>query len=97
MAKRAEEQLHMFMPIPDQIEAEWNPKYAYLAGFPLNLLYLFIREVDDGEQLVSCCYWFDPRTYREEAERRVMHYSPTTRAPIGCASHAIETDPRGKP
>jgi hypothetical protein len=38
MAKRAQRHSRVFlMPIPHQIEAAWDPRYAYLAGFPLNL------------------------------------------------------------
>lgn len=36
--------------IPFQIEAEWNLSYAYLAGFPLNLLYTGLRPSDAGAQ-----------------------------------------------
>ena len=64
--------------IPAQIEAHWNPRYAYLAGFPLNLLYGGVR-AGDGEghpRPTATCYWFDPGTYREDEQVREMLYVP---------------------
>jgi hypothetical protein len=91
MTKRADEHPHIFMPIPHQIEAEWNPNYAYLAGFPLNLMYIGMREGDDGARLVSCTYWFDPGTYCEQAQRRMMDYFRTRESPywvrVSCDSN----------
>ncbi len=62
--------------IPVQIVAEWNPRYAHLAGFPLNLMYTSLR--DSGGQgparAAAACYWFDPGTYREDEQRREMLY-----------------------
>jgi hypothetical protein len=60
------------MPIPHQIEAAWDPRYAYLAGFPLNLMYCGPR----AGQVAHCIYWFDPGSYRENARRREMWYRP---------------------
>ncbi len=54
--------------IPHQIEAEWDPRFAYLAGFPLNLLY--------SSRSAAVCYWFEPQTYREDDEAREMWYLP---------------------
>lgn len=54
--------------IPRKIEAEWDPRFAYLAGFPLNLLY--------SSRSAAVCYWFEPQTYREDDKAREMWYLP---------------------
>jgi hypothetical protein len=34
---------HFVANVPQQIQADWNSKYACLAGFPLNILYTRLR------------------------------------------------------
>jgi len=72
-----------FANIPVQIEADWDPRYDFLAGFPLNLLYSGVRISDADAQpyVAAACYWFDPRTYREDDEIREMRYRPRERSP----------------
>jgi hypothetical protein len=69
--------------IPVQIEAHWDPRYAHLAGFPLNLLYTGVRasEGDMAPRPTASCYWFDPGTYREDAQVREMLYFPREASP----------------
>ena len=64
--------------VPDRIEAEWDPRFAHLAGFPLNLAYAGTH----GEAaVVLCTYWFDPGTYAEDGDRREMWYRPRHASP----------------
>jgi hypothetical protein len=65
--------------IPQQIEADWNPRYAHLAGFPLNIMFTGIRKQPGGTpHIIAACYWFDPGTYQEdEAIRRMTYVSRT--------------------
>jgi hypothetical protein len=69
--------------IPMPIEAEWNRQYAYLAGFPLNLVYSGQRTAHAGEapHVAAACYWFDPGTYREDEVIREMWYRPHEDSP----------------
>jgi len=69
--------------IPSQIDAGWNPRYAYLSGFPLNLLYTGLRAASAGgaPRVAAACYWFAPVTYREDAHIREMQYLPRTASP----------------
>jgi len=69
--------------IPVQIEAEWDPRYAHLVGFPLNLLYTGLRDSGGQDQArpAAACYWFDPGTYRENEQRREMLYLPREESP----------------
>ena len=63
--------------LPVRIQAEWNPKYAHLAGFPLNLVYVGLRPPTSGDgppRLATACYWFDPGTYREDEATRELWY-----------------------
>ena len=61
--------------IPHQIEADWNPRYAHLAGFPLNIMFTGIRHQPDGStRFVAACYWFDPGTYQEDKATKQMTY-----------------------
>jgi hypothetical protein len=65
--------------IPHQIEADWNPRYAHLAGFPLNIMFTGIRKQQGGtSHVVAACYWFDPGTYQENEEKRQMTYVSRT-------------------
>lgn len=72
-----------FANIPFQIEADWDPRYAHLAGFPLNVLYSGVRRSDaDGQpHVAAACYWFDPETYHEDEQTREMRYRPRERSP----------------
>lgn len=74
MAEQIDQHTEVFGCIPHQIDAEWDPRFAYLAGFPLNLMYMGARDVDGRPELASCCYWFDPGTYTENEGRREMWY-----------------------
>ena len=56
--------------VPQQIQADWNPKYACLAGFPLNILYTRLRL----PVAVTVCYWFDPGTFHEDEATKQMDY-----------------------
>jgi hypothetical protein len=69
--------------IPIQIEARWNREFAYLAGFPLNLVYSGQRAAHAGEapHVAAACYWFDPGTYREDELIREMLYRPNGESP----------------
>src|SRR5262249_15664963 len=71
----------MLAPIPHQIEAEWNPDFAHLVGFPLNLMYARISAAEGGELPMTCTYWFDPGTYDESEEHRAMSYFPEHDSP----------------
>jgi hypothetical protein len=68
--------------IPFPIEAEWDPRGAHLAGFPLNIVYSSVRPDGAGvqERLVAC-YWFDEGTYREDDTVREMAYAPQEETP----------------
>jgi hypothetical protein len=79
----SQEQTLFIANIPVQIEAEWNPRYAHLAGFPLNLMYTGLRDVDGQDQArpAAACYWFDPGTYREDELWREMLYLPREESP----------------
>jgi hypothetical protein len=69
--------------IPVQIQAEWDPDYAHLAGFPLNIVYTGLRnsEGQDQPRPAAACYWLDPGTYREDEQRREMLYVPREASP----------------
>ena len=87
MTKRMHESPRLLGFVPYQIEAEWDPRYAYLAGFPLNLLYAGLREIEGTPQPASCCYWVDPGTYAENPQRREMWYFPKHESPYSvCVS-----------
>src|ERR1035437_4175290 len=62
--------------IPQEIQADWDPKYApLLAGFPLNLMFIRIRKPKNGEeppQIVSSVYQFDLSTFRQDPDKREM-------------------------
>ncbi len=79
--------------IPRQIEAEWNLRYAYLAGFPLNIVFTGRRPSDEAAQpyLVAACYWFDFRTYEEDEELREMCYYPNEESPY-CLRVSVRKD-----
>jgi len=83
--------LRFVASLPVRIEAEWNPKYAHLAGFPLNLVYLGVRPPTSGDgppRLVSACYWFDPGTYREDEAIRELWYVTREESPYRvCVRH----------
>jgi hypothetical protein len=65
--------------IPHQIEADWNPRYAHLAGFPLNIMFTRIRKQPGGTpHTIAACYWFDPGTYQEDEATRRMTYASRT-------------------
>ena len=67
--------------IPHQIEAGWDNNFApRLAGFPLNLLYAGVRWTITGKRLRSCCYWFNPRSYSENGDKREMLYLPKVKS-----------------
>lgn len=64
--------------VPWPIEAGWNPRYAHLAGFPVNLVYAGLRAPADAgpARPVSSSYVFDPGSYREdETSRRLDYFS----------------------
>jgi hypothetical protein len=65
--------------IPHQIEADWNPRYAHLAGFPLNIMFTGIRKQGGGRShMIAACYWFEPGSYQENEEERQMTYVSRT-------------------
>lgn len=70
-----------FGNIPHRIEADWDKDAARLAGFPLNILYSGIRRTKAENQAVSCCYWFNPRTFMEDAKKKEMAYFPKVESP----------------
>ncbi len=79
MRKTRAGEIHFIANIPHQIEADWNPRYAHLAGFPLNLMFTGIRKQRAGPpHIIAACYWFDPGTYLEDEEVRQMTYFSRT-------------------
>ena len=61
--------------IPDQIEADWNLRYAHLTGFPLNIMFNGIRKQRAGTpHMIAACYWFHLRTYQEDEATKRMTY-----------------------
>ena len=65
--------------IPFEIQAGWDETYApLLARFPVNLLFTKIcqpkNENEPPQMIASCCYQFDPSTFREDPEKRRMNY-----------------------
>jgi hypothetical protein len=76
--KKKREAFTFIANIPFQIEAEWNREFAYLAGFPVQLVYTGMRAARTGgaPRVATACYWFDPGTYREDELVREMRYHP---------------------
>lgn len=79
MRKARDGEICFIANIPHQIEADWNPRYAHLAGFPLNIMFTGIRKQRGGRsRMIAACYWFDPGTYQEdEATKRMTYLSRT--------------------
>ena len=79
MRKARDGEISFIANIPQQIEADWNPQYAHLAGFPLNIMFTGIRKQRAGTpRTIAACYWFDPGTYQEdEATKRMTYVSRT--------------------
>ena len=80
---------HFVGNVPQQIQADWNSKYACLAGFPLNILYTRLRL----PVALTACYWFDPAhstrmrppsrwTISHGKKVRITSGSFTTSAPV---------------
>ena len=79
MRKTRAGEISFIANIPHQIEADWNPRYAHLAGFPLNIMFTAIRKQRAGPpHIIAACYWFDPGTYQENEEERQMTYVSRT-------------------
>jgi hypothetical protein len=79
MRKARDGEISFIANIPHQIEADWNPRYAHLAGFPLNIMFTGIRKQPDGStRFVAACYWFDPGTYQEDEATKQMTYVSRT-------------------
>ena len=79
MRKPRDGEISFIANIPHQIEADWHPRYAHLAGFPLNIMFTGIRKQSGGTpHIIAACYWFDPGTYQEdEATKRMTYLSRT--------------------
>ena len=63
--------------LPRAIDPSWGDPAPLLAGFPLNVCYLgLVPQLQNcqNQTLVVAPYWFDPATYREDGEARVMIY-----------------------
>jgi len=79
MRKVRDGEISFIANIPQQIEADWNPRYAHLAGFPLNIMFTGIRHQPDGsKRFLAACYWFDPGTYQEDEATKQMTYVSRT-------------------
>lgn len=72
-----------FASVPWPIEANWSPRYAHLAGFPVTLMYSGLRTTGEADpsRLVSSIYWFDPGSYREDETTRTLDYFPREESP----------------
>ena len=58
--------------LPRPIQKDWDPVYgARLAGFPVNICYTDLRGEHGPDHAT---YYFDPRTFSEDAEVRRMQY-----------------------
>lgn len=79
MRRAHDREISFIANIPHQIEADWNPRYAHLAGFPLNIMFTGIRKQQGGtSHIVAACYWFDPGTYQEDEVTKHMTYVSRT-------------------
>ena len=79
MRKARDQEICFIANIPHQIEADWNPRYAHLAGFPLNIMFTGIRKQRGRTpQAIAACYWFDPGTYQEDEATKQMIYLSRT-------------------
>jgi hypothetical protein len=63
--------------VPNQIELADNYR-PRLVGFPFNILFAgILKNKQTGQQsLVNVCYWPAPDTFRDNAQRKEMHYYP---------------------
>ena len=98
MRKARDGEISFIANIPHRIEAGWNPRYAHLAGFPLNIMFTGIRKQRGRTPYaIAACYWFDPGTYQEDKATKRMTYLSRTdygyhmTVSINKQSGAIET------